>query len=259
MARTLGIEIFFILLIGLVLGLFGPFGTFEIAALPRVLLWMSFVLTGYAFFRPTIVAAQWLSDALHIAPIIATGLALVIAAVPVTALIALMFSGFDLERARTGTKLGELYFQVWLIGFLINGLIALLFRDAALPSSNVARTPAPPEAAVHDAVLQAVPSADLHDRLPAGFGRLLALKGEDHYVRVIGEARDVMILLRLRDAITLLPGHDGLQVHRSWWVARAAVAGSVRDGRALRLRLSNGSEVPVAREKIAALTAAGWL
>lgn len=250
MARTLGIEIFFILLIGLVLGLFGPFGTFEIAALPRVLLWMSFVLTGYAFFRPTIVAAQWLSDALRIAPIIATGLALVIAAVPVTALIALMFSGFDLERARTESNLGELYFQVWLIGFLINALIGLLFRDAALPQSIAAAPLAP---------TQTAPDAGLYDRLPPGFGPLLALKSEDHYVRVIGETREALILLRLRDAIILLPGADGLQVHRSWWVARAAVAGSVRDGRTLRLTLSNGSQVPVAREKIAALAAAGWL
>jgi DNA-binding LytR/AlgR family response regulator len=51
----------------------------------------------------------------------------------------------------------------------------------------------------------------------------------------------------------------GLKVHRSWWVARGAVASVVQDGRDLRLRLSNGLEAPVARTNVAAVRAAGLL
>jgi DNA-binding LytR/AlgR family response regulator len=50
-----------------------------------------------------------------------------------------------------------------------------------------------------------------------------------------------------------------MQVHRSWWVARAAVADSGLNGRNLILRLKNGLEAPVSRPTVAKLKAAGWL
>ncbi|MFT4251060.1 MAG: LytTR family transcriptional regulator DNA-binding domain-containing protein, partial [Caulobacter sp.] len=50
-----------------------------------------------------------------------------------------------------------------------------------------------------------------------------------------------------------------LQVHRSWWVARRAVARVERDGRNLRLRLVDGEAAPIARAAVARLRAAGWL
>ena len=68
-----------------------------------------------------------------------------------------------------------------------------------------------------------------------------------------------LILTPLKGAITELGDADGLQVHRSWWVAKAAVAGSVASGRNLSLRLSNGLEAPVSRASVAKLRAAGWL
>ncbi|MNL69688.1 LytTr DNA-binding domain protein [compost metagenome] len=52
---------------------------------------------------------------------------------------------------------------------------------------------------------------------------------------------------------------EGVQTHRSWWVARAAIAGVVEDGRKLRLRLTGGLEAPVSRTRIGALREDGWL
>nr|QQZ51292.1 LytTR family transcriptional regulator DNA-binding domain-containing protein [Phenylobacterium glaciei] len=69
---------------------------------------------------------------------------------------------------------------------------------------------------------------------------------EDHYVRVHTAVRSELILMRLSDAVART-GREGLQVHRSWWVARDAVTEVIRDGRNLRLKLLNGLEVPVAR------------
>jgi DNA-binding LytR/AlgR family response regulator len=65
--------------------------------------------------------------------------------------------------------------------------------------------------------------------------------------------------MRLSDAIAELDGVEGLQVHRSWWVARDAVDEVKRDGRNLRLRLSNGVEAPVSRNRANDLKSAGWL
>ncbi len=86
-----------------------------------------------------------------------------------------------------------------------------------------------------------------------------ALRGEDHYVRVVGEAREELILMRLRDAIERLGDADGLRVHRSWWVAKDAVISVRRDGRTAVITLAGGHEVPVARDMMPHLRAAGWL
>ena len=63
------------------------------------------------------------------------------------------------------------------------------------------------------------------DRMPPRVGReLLALQMEDHYVRAHTEHGSALILMSLKEAIAELGDAEGMQVHRSWWVARGAVA-----------------------------------
>ncbi|QIK96104.1 LytTR family transcriptional regulator [Sphingomonas sp. HDW15A] len=67
-----------------------------------------------------------------------------------------------------------------------------------------------------------------------------------------------LVLHRLADAISEVGAIDGLQVHRSWWVASHSVSGTfIRDSRRW-LRLANGLEVPVSRARIRDVTARGW-
>jgi DNA-binding LytR/AlgR family response regulator len=97
-------------------------------------------------------------------------------------------------------------------------------------------------------------------RLPTRLGRdVLCLQMEDHYVRVHTLKGSDLVLIPLKQAVAELSAVEGLQVHRSWWVARAATTGAINEGRNLKLRLSNGMEVPVARAAIARLRASGWL
>ena len=63
----------------------------------------------------------------------------------------------------------------------------------------------------------------------------------------------------MRDAEAELAGIDGLRIHRSWRVARSAVEKVIRDGRGTKPCLTNGLAPPVARDRVAALKAAGWL
>ncbi len=255
MARKLAIEIFMISIVGLALGLIGPFGTFEMPGGLRIAYWMIFLLTGYAIFRPLVVVGQWLSEALSLTPIIGIGLAQVVASVPMTLLVSVMFSGFKFPSALRWDNLGQLYFQVWLIGFLTTSFFMLLFRGAQnMPRAEVTTPMAQPSTPGN------IPARSVfHDRLPVGFGALLALKGEDHYVRAISATRDELLLVRLRDAIGELGQEEGLHVHRSWWVNRAAIASVHRDGRTATLTLTNATQVPVAREKLPLLRAAGLL
>lgn len=109
----------------------------------------------------------------------------------------------------------------------------------------------------------AVPSASdapILKQLPARLGRdVICLQMEDHYVRIHTPRGSTLVLSPLGRAIEAVGDLEGLQVHRSWWVARRAVVGVAYDGRNLKLRLTGGIEAPVARSQVARLKAAGWL
>jgi hypothetical protein len=117
---------------------------------------------------------------------------------------------------------------------------------------------APADAPVVSSTAPAPPDNFLR-RLPLALGRdLLALEMEDHYARVHTALGSTLILLRLRDAVAELGAGSGLQVHRSWWVARDAVAQVERDAGRLVLVLRNGLRVPVSKTYRDAVRATGW-
>ena len=93
------------------------------------------------------------------------------------------------------------------------------------------------------------PIAGFLERLPVKFrtAELYAISSEDHYLRVHTSLGEELILMRLADAVRELTQVDGLQVHRSWWVAKIGVTDEKKsDGRSF-LILPTGTEVPVSR------------
>jgi DNA-binding LytR/AlgR family response regulator len=105
------------------------------------------------------------------------------------------------------------------------------------------------------------PAARFLDRLPLRLREadLYAVEADDHYLKVRTSRGAELILMRLSDALAELDGADGLQTHRSWWVARAGIADvRRRDGRTVLL-LKDGSEAPVSRTYAKAPRDAGWL
>ncbi len=90
-------------------------------------------------------------------------------------------------------------------------------------------------------------------------GAVLYLKMEDHYVRIRTEHGSRLEMGPLARVTAGLSGVEGLQTHRSWWVARRAIEGVERNGRNLRLKLVDGETAPVSRASVAKLRAAGWL
>ncbi len=86
-----------------------------------------------------------------------------------------------------------------------------------------------------------------------------AVEAEDHYLRLHTSKGQDLILMRLADAVSELEGIEGAQVHRSWWVARNAIADARRgDGRAT-LTLKDGAEAPVSRTYARLLRERGWI
>jgi hypothetical protein len=90
-------------------------------------------------------------------------------------------------------------------------------------------------------------SSPLLSRLPQNLeGDILGIMAEEHYLRVYTASGNALILYRLSDAVREL-GDYGMLVHRSYWVAKAAITGNIKRGQNSILILSNGLEVPVSR------------
>ena len=87
--------------------------------------------------------------------------------------------------------------------------------------------------------------------------RLVRLQSADHYVEVHTETGAKLLLMRLSDAMELLIGSNGQQVHRSHWVNLEEVSGVIKRNRKIWLHMSDGSDVPVSRSYSPALREAG--
>ena len=88
---------------------------------------------------------------------------------------------------------------------------------------------------------------------------LIRLEAQDHYLNVVTKAGSALLLMRLQDAVEALAGLQGLQVHRSHWVALSAVAAHRRDKGRDFLVLANGDEVPISRSFRPDVKAAGLI
>lgn len=251
---------------GLFLGFVGPFGTFQSMPLPRrMLYWVSMLLAGTLFVPGLYVLLRaWLSDRYG-----------AFAYVPLTAVLG-SFPATLMVVAVTLLQLGiavDFDLQLYLLVLLIT--LPMVVIQHIRTEQRLAHTLAfsaagggslqPDESSqaaepVHIPPPSPIARPRLLDRLPGRLGEdILCLQMEDHYLRVHTALGQELILLRMRDAVAELDGLDGAQVHRSWWVARAAVAAWRRDGKAVTLRLVNGLDVPVARDRAPELRAAGWL
>ena len=170
----------------------------------------------------------------------------IVVTLPVTAAVALI--QYLLSGPFPLYVLPMMFFFVWVISVAV----VTVSHIAEARQATVPDMPAEPE--TPRALLA------LREKLPHHLRQspILALTAEDHYLRVHTEAGDCLLLMRLGDALAAVDGLDGSQTHRSWWVARAAVAKVDRgDGRAV-LTLTNGLEAPVSRTYAPALRDAGW-
>ncbi|MBT8131871.1 MAG: LytTR family transcriptional regulator [Gammaproteobacteria bacterium] len=74
---------------------------------------------------------------------------------------------------------------------------------------------------------------------------LVAIKAEQHYIKVVGQTKNQMVLYRFSDAVNELPPGLGTQVHRSYWVKTDAIANVHGRAKDFYLTMTNGEKVPV--------------
>ena len=140
------------------------------------------------------------------------------------------------------TPLGmlTLFAQTSLIVATVNGVLAF-YSNNKKPSQRTET--------VH--VLQRLP---IEKR-----GELISMTVMDHYVEVTTTRGKHLILMRFNDAITEIPPHLGLQIHRSYWVASDQVQAHRRDGKQLLLITTAQDALPVSRRYRKAVFMAGLL
>lgn len=219
------------------LTLSGPFGTFETFNVgQRLAYWGAMVIAGYfvgegatTFFSESLrrsVTQRW-------PRLVASSL---LASLPVS-IVVILINGLAHGHLDAATGL-----MIWLYTTLTT-LVVVLAVAALGDATRAAAPPAPAPVATLDprppAILERVP-------LPQR-GALLALIVEDHYVDIVTDRGKTLVLMRLADAMREAAGIDGLQIHRSHWVARDAVVRTHRSDSKLTLELSNGMRLPVSR------------
>jgi len=215
------------------------FGSGRIPFIPRLGYWVFLVLAGWlwgAFVSRFFFRSPFGS----IGPWVRIGLASLTLSIPFSAVVGVtstLMLGSHFELADIPSLIGA----VLTISVAMTALNVLVDRQSVTTAS-------------------ATPAKFL-ERLPLKLrgADVWAVEAEDHYLRLHTSKGQDLILMRLADAVSELEGIEGAQVHRSWWVARDAIADAKRgDGRAT-LTLKDGVEVPVSRTYARLLRERDWI
>ncbi|MBU6269383.1 MAG: LytTR family transcriptional regulator [Sphingomonadales bacterium] len=233
-----------------VVAFMGPFGTYGMGPwLDRFWHWWALMTGAWATMRPMMLGWRWLAWRTRLPASAIVFWGMVLAAIPLAQV--WRWSSPPQERLLGGYA-GLLSFTLLCAAAV--GAVAWWAGKAEAYLAQFARPEASGAAAGGDKAADAPAlAADrtgqtrLRARLGQFDGPILALQSEDHYVRVHGEGHSELLLMRLRDAIVEMDGVPGVQTHRSWWVARAAIAEAVTAGTKQEVRLVNGLSVPIAR------------
>ena len=223
-----------------VLAILAPFGTGSyLRPVLRGLYWLSVVASTYgAGLMVALVLQPYFAKHLpKWGVVLALGLATGAAIIPVMIALNLIAFGYWPALADWPRTVAQFMGLAMIISVVIQAL-----SEHLSPKAPGAATAAPA----------------LLDRLPvARRGPLLSLSAEDHYTRVRTGAGDVLVLIRLSDAIRETAPVAGLQVHRSHWVALEGVKDLRKQGDGAVITLQDGAEIPVSRRYMPDIRAAG--
>jgi hypothetical protein len=223
---------------GLFLAVVGPFGSITANPLTRFLYWPGVIvgggvigisvdeLGGRRFANPW---TRWAFDSVVMTP----GVCVLVAFASRWA-----FGPFPVRQVFSG-----LIWQVFVISVAVMGVRQLV---------QLRRSPPPAATPQPDAAFRKRLSAKRRE------ARLIAVKAEDHYLRVFTDAGEELITARFADALAELAAAPGFRTHRSWWVAASAIEGVRWRRGAGEARLSCDLVAPVSRGEAPALKRAGW-
>lgn len=234
--------------LGLIFAWFGVYETGQIPFPQRVGYWTLLMAlgAGCSVVVAPFVFEKWFPTGPRVIPI---ALASVLISIPITAGIVLIEALGDGTVTPPAWWAQQYLYVLVVSAVLTTGAWAV---DRFNEQKVAAGAPAP---------ATAPQGSSFADRLPVKFRSALvyAVSAEDHYLRVHTSLGETMILMRLADAVRELAALEGLQTHRSWWVAKQGLADVSRGDGKVTLKLKSGAEAPVSRTYQKAVRDAGWL
>lgn len=227
---------------GLAFTILAPLGTSNISFVPRLGFWFATCFVGgFGASAFSMLAERKCPD---LSGWIYVPAQAAMSAVPVYILLYLMGTSAGAYSSALNMVIG--FGVVWFVGLIICTFGWFVHtgrqrRDGAVGS-------------------QAIKPA-LYDRLPVHLrsADIYALTSEDHYVRIITSRGDELVLMRLSDAIREAAPLQGLQTHRSWWVAEAGIEEVQKSGAKMSILLKNSAEAAVSRSGAKSVRDAGWV
>jgi len=249
---------FWVLLTGvsLVLGLAGPFGTYDGMRLAaRIAYWLAMAGASYLVGAASVTFLAGLFSREAPAGLGLHALFGAVAGLPVAGVV----WALNLLAGSFETPMGLVPLVFYCVA--ISAVVAQAVAYVSRPPAGVVETPRVPFQPISPAGAghTDLPRPRIVERLPLDRrGKLSHLSVQDHYVDVRTDRGGGLILIRLSDAILETEGTEGMRIHRSHWVARTAIVRCLRrDGR-LSLELTDGTILPVSRSCAAAVRAAGF-
>lgn len=230
---------------GAFLAAVGAFGTGQAPLLTRFVYWVPMLLAGT--LAGTLIALRTLRrPKIGENPFIVWAIVTVLVAPPAT----LLVWGYTILILGVSPRsLAILFLDVMIVTGAAAALMMLINRPGP------ATRPAPPTPSGAPAPVRFL------ERLPPKLkgAAIYAVEAEDHYLRIRTSKGSDLILMRMSDAIAELEGIEGAQTHRSWWVAKDAIAEVRREDRRVTLVLKDGAQAQVSRPNVAALRESGWI
>lgn len=237
-ARELALKGLFVFILGVALGVAGPYGTYESVPLHiRLSFWVFILLIPWMLWESlTTIARKVLPASLGARTIMALLMPAfaVIGSLFATGLSAFVFGLDDLS-----------FMEAWATS-LASWLLFSFF--VVLPLAMIADALSRQEQHKGGENLLGF----FASKLPPGLRgqSLIALQSEGHYLRVFTGAGDDLILMSMEDAMAALSAYPGIRTHRSWWIAIDQIASDLNlEGAFTSISMTTGLKVPVSRRR----------
>lgn len=235
------------LVIGLIIGYLGPFGSYEIPLIYRLSYWVILIGAGHFIYSQINALCHWYFDSKINNRIIKFLLPSFFGAVVLSFFveyISHLFYNLELSLIK---NLLFFFPKVFILGLVLNFIGLLLDKYQETHRQKA------PNKQDQDPLL-----SNFFSRLPKKIGKdLICFSMEDHYLHVHTETGSHMMLMRMKDALVELKNYNGLQVHRSWWIATDAVVDVKKEARKAKLKMKNNMTVPVSQKYLPSIKAAG--
>ena len=228
------------LVIGVLLGLIGPFSTFQYFLLaPRIAYWVFIVLTCYgvgAFGGGFVVNImhQLKRQPNVVMMIIGGGIG---AGLPVAVTVTIANATILGDWEISGFEGVMTLVYCVLVSMCITALHVLFLRED--------RPSAPKQVPI-------LARLQIQNR-----GKLLYMSMQDHYINVVTSRGQELLLLRMGDAEKETTGIDGLRIHRSHWIAIEGIKSVDRQNGNYVVEMLDGAKLPISRGQVQAARDAG--